>query len=236
MQNNLPLVTVGIPTYNRPGGLERTLQCITAQTYTNLEIIVSDNCSTDKTVLPILQKYAAMDSRVRYIVQPTNRSIVPNFQYLLDAAGGTYFMWAADDDFWDANFIEVCVRGMIANDKVVLCMPDLKFVELDGTQSNSRLKKGFMQNNLFSRSFQFVKSTVQYKYFFCGVYKTKEAQNIPFDNSWGGDHLLLYELITKGKFMYIPGKTNFYYHKGGNSKGMETVRRAFNIKFTHLLA
>ena len=42
---NLPLVTVGIPTYNRPKGLERTLQCILNQTYANLEIIISDNCS-----------------------------------------------------------------------------------------------------------------------------------------------------------------------------------------------
>ena len=45
MQDATPMVTVGIPTFNRPEGLERTLACITKQTYTNLEIIVSDNCS-----------------------------------------------------------------------------------------------------------------------------------------------------------------------------------------------
>ena len=41
-----PLVSVGIPTYNRPEGLRRTLECITKQTYKNLEIIVSNNCSS----------------------------------------------------------------------------------------------------------------------------------------------------------------------------------------------
>ena len=55
MQKRNPLVTVGIPTYNRPAGLERTLECIRQQSYTNLEIIVSDNCSTDVNVLPILK-------------------------------------------------------------------------------------------------------------------------------------------------------------------------------------
>ena len=224
-----PLVTVGIPTYNRPKGLERTLACITQQTYPNLEIIVSDNCSTNKDVLPILQKFAEQDSRVKYFVQEKNRSIIPNFQFLLDQANGEYFMWAADDDDWDHNFIEVCVKGMVANDKVVLCMTDLKFVDTNGLQTNSRLKKGFMQNNLFLRSFYFVKSTIEYKYFFCGMYRTHTVKNVPFDNSWGGDHLLLYELISKGKFMYIP-EANFYYHRGGNSKKMSTVKTAFDIK------
>ncbi|MBK7374561.1 MAG: glycosyltransferase [Chitinophagaceae bacterium] len=56
MHETTPLVTVGIPTYNRPGGLERTLACITVQTYANLEIIVSDNCSADPRVLPVLEK------------------------------------------------------------------------------------------------------------------------------------------------------------------------------------
>ena len=110
---NMPLVTVGIPTYNRPLGLEKTLQCILKQTYIQIEIIVSDNCSTDNNVLPILQKYAAQDGRIKYFIQEKNLSLVPNFQFLLDKARGEYFMWAADDDNWDANFIEVCVNLLI---------------------------------------------------------------------------------------------------------------------------
>ena len=118
--NHTPLVTVGIPTYNRAKGLERTLQCIQQQTYTNLEIIVSDNASTDTDVLSLLQKAAAADSRVKFFVQEKNISIVPNFQFLLDQAGGKYFLWAADDDQWDANFIEVCVKGLEENEDAVL--------------------------------------------------------------------------------------------------------------------
>lgn len=230
MQDQTPLVTVGIPTYNRPKGLERTLQCILGQTYRNIRVIISDNCSTDKEVLPLLQQYAAKDSRVSYTVQEINRSIVPNFQYLLDHATGDYFMWAADDDYWDTNFIETCVNAMQANPDVILCMPDLQLTFEDGSARNAKLNRSFMQQGLFSRSFQFVKSTAENKYFFCGLYRSSLVKDIRFDNSWGGDHLFMYEALTIGKFLYVPGKSVFYYFRGGSSKGMETVRKAFNIK------
>ena len=84
--NDTPLVTVGIPTYNRPQGLEKTLKCILDQSYQHLEIIVSDNCSTDPTVLPILEKYALQDQRVRFYIQEKNLSIVPNFQFISGSA------------------------------------------------------------------------------------------------------------------------------------------------------
>ena len=120
MQDATPMVTVGIPTFNRPEGLERTLACITKQTYTNLEIIVSDNCSTDPNVLLVLQKFAGIDKRITYYIQDTNISLVPNFQFLLDKAIGKYFMWAADDDQWDLNFIERCVNTMETNSDVAI--------------------------------------------------------------------------------------------------------------------
>ena len=227
---NLPLVTVGIPTYNRPKGLERTLQCILNQTYANLEIIISDNCSADTSILPLLNKYAAQDKRIKFYVQQTNISIVPNFQFLLNKASGEYFMWAADDDFWDANFIEVCVKGMQADKNVVLSMTDLKIVGLEGDAKIANLNRGFMQNSLFKRCFNFVKSTAENKFFFCGLYKTSLVKDIPFNNNWGGDHMFVYEALAKGKFLYLPGQSNFYYYRGGSSVNMDGVRKAFNIK------
>ena len=229
-ENNLPLVTVGIPTYNRVIGLDRTLQCIIDQTYANLEIMVSDNCSTDRSVVVLLEKYAALDERVKFYVQERNLTIIPNFQFLLDKAAGEYFMWAADDDHWETNFIEVCVKGMQANEDVVLCMTDLKIVDMDGNARQSRLDRGFMQHNLYARNFNFVKSTDENKYFFCGLYRTALVKDIPFNNDWGGDHMFIFETLSKGKFLYLKGQSAFYYYRGGNSGDMERVRKAFNIK------
>lgn len=227
---DLPLVTIGIPTFNRPKGLEHTLECITNQSYPNLEIVVSDNCSTNPEVLNILKRVSAADSRVKYVVQNENISIVPNFQYLLNNASGKYFMWAADDDSWDKDFIKTTVDIMEQKPEVVLCMTDVDFFFENGERKHSRLNRGFMQGNLFLRSLNFVKSNTENKYFFCGLYRTALVKNIPFNNSWGGDHLFIYEALTKGKFYYCKGYTGFNYFRGGSSKGMETVRKAFNIK------
>ena len=139
-------------------------------------------------------------------------------------------MWAADDDFWDSNFIEVCVRGMLANKNVVLCMTDMNLVGLEGTEKKSKLNRGFTQQSLFTRSFNFVKSTDENKYFFCGLYKTDLIKNIPFNNNWGGDHMFIYEALTKGKFLYLPNQSNFHYFRGGSSGNSDRIRKAFNIK------
>ncbi|MBK6381303.1 MAG: glycosyltransferase family 2 protein [Chitinophagaceae bacterium] len=143
MQASSPLVTVGILTYNRPEGLERTLISIINQTYKNISILVSDNCSTNPDVLPILKKYAELDNRVTFIVQKKNLSLVPNFQFLLDQAGGKYFMWAADDDQWSTGFIEACVLAMEANDDVAITMTTMDIFDEAGKFDPGKLNRSF---------------------------------------------------------------------------------------------
>lgn len=225
-----PLVTVGIPTYNRPKGLERTLDSICKQTYKNLAIIISDNCSTNPDVLPVLKKYAALDERVTFIVQEKNLSLVPNFQYLLDHATGKYFMWAADDDQWAPGFIEACVQTLEANDDVAIAMTAMNIFDEAGNIEPGKLSRSFLQPGIYSRCFHFIKSPMQNKFFLCGLYRTSMVKNVPFDNSWGGEHLFLYELISKGKFLLVKGPPAFHYFKGGTSKTNAAIRKAFNIK------
>ncbi|MCA6544957.1 MAG: glycosyltransferase, partial [Pseudanabaena sp. M074S1SP2A07QC] len=93
-----PLVSVGIPTYNRPNGLKRTLECITQQTYRNIEIIVSDNCSIDPNVEMVVKEFQSKDDRICYFRQLENKGAGANFLFVLKQSVGKYFMWAADDD------------------------------------------------------------------------------------------------------------------------------------------
>jgi len=114
---NQPLVSVGIPTYNRPEGLKRTLECITGQTYENLEIIVSDNCSSDPKVEAVVKEFQKQDNRIQYFRQTENFGMGYNFKFVLEKAIGEYFMWAADDDQWDNLYISTCLNELI-NKKV----------------------------------------------------------------------------------------------------------------------
>ena len=103
------LVSVGIPAYNRPEGLRRTLECLTAQTYQNLEIIISNNCSPDPGVEAVALEFMEKDPRIQYFCQEENKGGFFNFGFVLEKATGEYFMWASDDDEWDPRFVEVCV-------------------------------------------------------------------------------------------------------------------------------
>ncbi len=119
-----PLVSVGIPTYNRPEGLKRTLDCITQQTYKNIEIIVSDNCSIDPNVELVVKEFQAKDNRISYFRQSENRGAGANFLFVLKQTIGKYFMWAADDDEWEPEFIQVCLSHFDEN--TTLVFPKMK--------------------------------------------------------------------------------------------------------------
>jgi glycosyltransferase involved in cell wall biosynthesis len=110
MIRKTPLVTIACPTYNRPDGLRHMLECSISQTYTNLEIIVSDNCSegdeTEKIVRSLMQK----DPRIKYFRQPKNIGSFNNYKFLLEQASGEYFAWACDDDSRKPQFVEACIK------------------------------------------------------------------------------------------------------------------------------
>jgi glycosyltransferase involved in cell wall biosynthesis len=125
------LVSVGIPTYNRPKELRKALECITAQTYTNLEIIVSDNCSPGKETEEVVQEFIKKDRRVSYYRQQENHGPVFNMNFVLERSNGVYFMWAADDDRFEKNFIEVCFDQFISESDVVAVTTEAQYFSDD---------------------------------------------------------------------------------------------------------
>ncbi len=105
-----PLVTIAIPTYNRADCyLKQAIQSALHQTYPNIEIIVSDNCSTDNTE-SIVKDFK--DSRIRYFRQERNIGANNNFNFCLQQAKGDYFSFLHDDDLIDPDFIEICLKAV----------------------------------------------------------------------------------------------------------------------------
>jgi glycosyltransferase involved in cell wall biosynthesis len=104
------LVTIAIPTYNRADGLLcEAIDSALAQTYPEVEVIVSDNCSTDSTP-ELMEQYA--DSRLRYIRHDENLGSVGNFNYCLSAATGEFFLLLHDDDSVDPDCVSACVEAL----------------------------------------------------------------------------------------------------------------------------
>lgn len=99
-----PLVTIGVPVHNGDKLLRRALDAILAQDYPNLEIIISDNASTDRSP-EILREFLSRREGARMVRQERNIGASGNFEFLMREARGKYFFWASCDDFWHPQFV-----------------------------------------------------------------------------------------------------------------------------------
>ncbi|MFZ2198852.1 MAG: glycosyltransferase family 2 protein [Thermodesulfovibrionales bacterium] len=109
VHNTVPLVTIAIPTYNRANGyLKNAIGCALTQTYQNVEVVISDNCSSDNTE-EVVKGFN--DPRIRYFRQSFNIGANNNFNFCLEKAQGIYFLLLHDDDAIDADFIDICMRS-----------------------------------------------------------------------------------------------------------------------------
>lgn len=113
-----PKVSIGMPVYNGDAFIREALDSLLAQTFTDFELIISDNASTDDTQL-ICQEYAANDCRIRYVRQSRNIGAAANFQFVLKQAVGKLFMWAAADDSWDPRFISLNIDNLTGNKRLI---------------------------------------------------------------------------------------------------------------------
>ena len=115
-----PLVSVGIPAYNRPGLLEHAARSVLDQTVHNLEVIISDDASPDDEVSRVGERLAAADPRVRFIRQSRNLGHDRNFQQVLELAEGRYFMWLSDDDRLDPMYVAHCLAVLESDPSVAI--------------------------------------------------------------------------------------------------------------------
>jgi glycosyltransferase involved in cell wall biosynthesis len=106
----LPLVSIGIPTYNRANLLGRAIESVLAQDYPNLELLICDNASTDNT-RQVCEAYVAQHPKLRYIRQPKNEGATGNFRAAFENTRGEFFAWLGDDDWMDRSYVARCAAG-----------------------------------------------------------------------------------------------------------------------------
>lgn len=116
-----PLVSIGLPTYNRAEKLAQSVERLLGQDYSNIEVVISDNASTDGTA-ELCRRLMARDKRVRYVRQAVNIGPTANYGAVLAASTGELYMATADDDWLDANYVGTCVDFLMENrDFALVC-------------------------------------------------------------------------------------------------------------------
>lgn len=130
-----PLVSIGIPTYNRADGyLRDAIESAIRQTYPNIELIVSDNCSSDdtETVVRLFD-----DKRIKYFRHSVNIGPNNNFNFCVEKAKGKYFLLLHDDDLIDRDFIEACVKEASSSPDVGIIRTGTRIINSEGNVINN---------------------------------------------------------------------------------------------------
>jgi glycosyltransferase involved in cell wall biosynthesis len=122
MLSGAPRVSIGVPVFNGEAYLAQALDSLLDQTWSEIDIIISDNASTDSTE-EICRDYASRDPRIRYMRNTVNVGAAKNFNQLVAVAAGEYFKWAAHDDLCGREFLQRCVEVLAQDPTVVLSYP-----------------------------------------------------------------------------------------------------------------
>lgn len=117
---NQSLVSIGLPVYNEVKWIRRALDSWLAQDYSNFELIVADNASTDGTA-EICREYSGRDARIRLIENPHNIGTIRNHKLVFELSRGKYFIWAGGHDHAHPAFIGKTISVLNDDDTVAMC-------------------------------------------------------------------------------------------------------------------
>ena len=222
-----PRLTIGMPVYNGEAYIRDAIDSLLAQTVTDFELVISDNASTDATPT-ICKSYVAQDSRIRYIRHDMNLGAAANFRFVLQATSQSeYFMWAACDDTWSANWVEsllkefqsadVGIFGGYREDNGVVIHPPiyLRGSHLRFFIDPDRNGKCLYSYAIFRRDVVLFSDT---GFFECPV---------------GGDQVYLLHLLSFGALRCVPGGVlNYRTHNASVSAQQRSARNRLKTVFS----
>ena len=234
----LPRVSVGIPVFNGETGLRKALTSIVYQSHKDLEIIISNNCSTDNS-LKIIQLFQNKDPRIFVFNQEKKLSISENFKFVLDKSNSKYFTWASCDDFRSRDFIKKNLEFLIQNTDYVASISPARFFKysynsnkigdftINGNSAKKRLFDG-LELNANARFFSLFRTDL-----------LKSYKNIN-NNYLGYDFGYIIHMLIIGKFKKI-NEEKIILGKSGESNGSDLFKKYqkntldFLMPFTNLL-
>jgi glycosyltransferase involved in cell wall biosynthesis len=211
-----PRVSIGLPVYNGERYLEEAIASMLAQTFTDFELIVIDNASTDRTP-DICAKFAEIDPRVKYSRNAENIGGTRNQNLTLAKARGEYFRWAAHDDACEPDLLLRCVEALDARPDLVLCVPWVRSVHGDAEELGVRVPDEGTAPTPSGRVRELLRwqhpGEQQY-----GLMRTDAIRRVrPLDGYPGSDRVMLCELALIGRFAVVP-ETLFVkrFHEGNH--------------------
>jgi glycosyltransferase involved in cell wall biosynthesis len=200
-----PAVTIGIPVYNGERYLEEAIRSVLSQTNGDLELVISDNASTDRTA-EICRDYAHQDSRVRYFRNPTNLGAAPNYNIAFSHGRGRFFKWLAHDDLITPTFTDKARRVLEGRPDAVMCSSVVAYIDGKGAPLglyDSQLGKADVASP--SRRFAQVTLPSHSCVDFFGMFRRSALEGSLLHGSFhGADRALLAQMALRGRLIQLP--------------------------------
>lgn len=213
MTSLAPHVSIGLPVFNGEQFLPDALDSLLAQTFTDFEIIIVDNCSSDRTP-EICRRYAERDSRIRYFRNPENIGVNPNWRRVFSYARGAYFKWSTHDDRYAPEFLEKCLAVLDRDSGVVVCYP--RALKIDETGQPFRQMAFGLKTDLerLRNPVERLRALLWINLGappILGVIRTDVLRKTPLIGaSYAADQVLLAELALHGRFHEVSEELLFH--------------------------
>ena len=214
----MPRVSIGMPVYNGARFLQEALDSILAQDFTDFELIISDNASTDDTE-SICRRCAERDGRILYYRNGRNMGAAWNYNRLVAPARGEYFRWAAHDDIWAPAALRCCVQTLEAGgERVVLAYPKTFLIDECGSILGPHEDELDLRHPLPHQRLK----NAMYHYGLCNpvfglIRMSALRQTRLFGKYNASDTVLLGELSMLGEFREVPERLFLRRYHGGMS-------------------
>jgi len=200
----LPKLSIGLPVYNGERYLRETLDSILGQGFTDFELLISDNASTDATG-EIARSVAAGDPRVTYHRNPVNAGASANFMGVFRRASARYFKWACADDRLAPGFLDAALRELEAHTSAVLCYGQVTLIDGDG-RDIGRYEQGLdLRSSDVAERFRRASSHTGLLNVLQGVIRADALARVGEQGAYRGwDEVLVAELSLQGPIHEIP--------------------------------
>jgi glycosyltransferase involved in cell wall biosynthesis len=198
-----PSVSVCLPVFNGEKFVQEAIHSILTQTFEELELVITDNASTDATP-DICKEFAAKDSRVRYFRGDVNRGLAWNFNRAFELATGQYLVWIGHDDLMAPDYVGRCVEGIEQDAHAVLCFTNANYIDGEGALIQQVDFKN--PGDLESPSERFHHILYDNRCDpICGLMKIEFLKQTRLHRGYAdSDRVLLTEMGFRGRFHHIP--------------------------------
>ncbi len=199
-----PLLSIGLAVFNGAEHLRESIDSLLAQDVGDLELVISDNASTDETPA-ICAEYASRDPRVAYTRNSQNIGAAANFNRVFALSSGRYFMWGSDDDIWEPSFARKCIGQLDVAPRAVGCTSQIAFIREDGSAKTEWTYESIDTSGLpvEQRVHELVKRTGWFAVY--SVIRPSALRSTSlFPPTYGADVRLVLELLLLGDMLAVP--------------------------------